>query len=410
MADKLPATFTSGKVSKRFKSVDTTSKMAAGIAASYAVISYRGKVWRVKHRGEETTLMRADGDGPRASLDIVVIDAAPVLSKIYYKKKWTEGSDEAPDCFSLDGVKPDPSAPNKQSKTCAGCPKNAWGSARSETTGKPIKACSDSKRVAVVPASDLYNETFGGPMLLRIPPTSLAPMAAMAKQMEQQGFPDGSYVIRISFDTDEAYPKMKFKAVRPVTDEEADVILELREDETTKRILSDASALLAAGDEVDDAEEPDEADEEIVDDDDDGEAPPPRRKPAKKPARKKPAPEPEDDDDGEDDGEEEPPKKPAKKPVRKKPAPEPEEDDGDEDEVAEAKPSRKKPPVKKPPAKKPARKKPAPEPEEDDGDEDGDEDGVEESDDYLSTIEDAIADFDGDEEDADEDDGEEDDD
>jgi len=36
--------------------------LASGVTAGFAVISYKGKVWRTKYRGEEKPLLRADGD------------------------------------------------------------------------------------------------------------------------------------------------------------------------------------------------------------------------------------------------------------------------------------------------------------------------------------------------------------
>lgn len=211
-------------------------EMGAGISAGLAVMSYKGKVWKVRHRGEETVLMRDDGDGPRGSIDVVVVRAAPNLSKIWYEKGYEEGSAAPPDCWSSNGMNPDPSAPNKQSATCATCPRNMRGS-RMTPSGKPGKECSDSKRLAIVPLDDIDNEIHDGPMLLRVPAASLSEMKKFSDAMRQRGFQYFAFGMRISFDPNEAYPKFQFKAVRPLTDDEAKRVIAMRDDTRTLNVV-----------------------------------------------------------------------------------------------------------------------------------------------------------------------------
>lgn len=213
--------------------------MAEGVGGGFGIISYRGKVWRTKFRGEETAMMREDGSGPKAAIEVVVVRAAPNLSKIFFESGYVEGSNAAPDCFSTNGVVPDPAANKKQARACGGCPKNAWGS-RVTDAGKQVKACSDSKRLAVVPAGDLKNETMGGPMLLRVPAASLQDMAAFTNMMAGQGFNYNTYVMSISFDINDAFPKFVFKAVRPLTADEFAIVKELNEGPVAQRILVEA--------------------------------------------------------------------------------------------------------------------------------------------------------------------------
>ena len=75
----------------------------AGVQASFAVVGYKGRSWRLKHRGEET-LLRDAQNRPMPELDVVIVGVAPSISKIYYARAYVEGDDSAPDCFSLDGV------------------------------------------------------------------------------------------------------------------------------------------------------------------------------------------------------------------------------------------------------------------------------------------------------------------
>jgi hypothetical protein len=239
----VPANF--GKLSPRFAGQKVENELAAGVAAGFGIISYRGKVWRIKHRGEERDIMRPDGDGPAHSIEVVVVRSATNLSKIYYKDGYKEGSTESPDCFSTNGLTPDISSKAKQANTCAGCPQNAWGS-RITPAGKPGKACSDSKRATVVPLADLTNEAYGGPMLLRIPAASLQDAATYATTLAQLGYPLEAVATRIAFDTKEAYPKFVFSAIRPLTDAEADQVLALRNDPRVTRIHAESEDVAAA--------------------------------------------------------------------------------------------------------------------------------------------------------------------
>jgi hypothetical protein len=122
------------------------------------------------------------------------------------------------------------------------CPHNKFGSGK-EGRGK---ACSDSKRLAIVPASNLANEAYGGPMLLRVPAASLKELKAFGDLMSSQGFPTGSYQMRISFDAKESYPKFLFNAIRPLNDEESDLVLEMQGSEAVARVLADDLPAVAA--------------------------------------------------------------------------------------------------------------------------------------------------------------------
>lgn len=215
--------------------------LGAGVQGGFGLIGYKGKVWSLRYRGEEMKLMRPDEPGaPRNSIELVILKASPHIAKIFYENGYVEGSTAAPDCFSSNGITPDISAARKQSATCAACPKNAWGS-RITPGGKQGKACGDSKRLAVVPLDDIRNEAFGGPLLLRVPAASLQDMAGFAQKMHAMGYPYSSIGVRVAFDAQEAFPKFKFSAIRPLTEDEARVVLELQKDPSISRILAEGA-------------------------------------------------------------------------------------------------------------------------------------------------------------------------
>lgn len=228
-----------GAVSTKFAGIPVDNELAAGIEGSYGIMGFKGKVWSIRYRGDEKKLMRPDNDGPQNSIEVVIVASASVKSKIFYEGGYKDGAKERPDCFSNNGVTPDPGATKKQSATCAACPRNVFGSRITES-GKPGKECSDSKRVAIVPLGDLENEAFGGPMLLRIPAASLQDLAAYAMKMQSFGYPYFAIGTRISFDTNEAYPKFVFKEVRALNDSEADIVLRMRKDPGVARIIAES--------------------------------------------------------------------------------------------------------------------------------------------------------------------------
>lgn len=234
----LPNNF--GPVSTMFAGRAVDENLGAGITGGFAVISYRGKVWAIRTGGAEVPLMRADGDGPRSSIEVVILKASPFISKVYYKSGYTPGQNDEPDCFSNNGATPDPSVAQPQAPACAICPMNAWGSRVNQQTGKQGKACADSKRLAVMPLDDLQNKSKLGPMLLRVPPASLQDTSRYANNIKGWGYDYFTVGTRIAFDTVDAFPKFVYTAIRPVTDEEAELVLKWRDSVDVENILSTA--------------------------------------------------------------------------------------------------------------------------------------------------------------------------
>lgn len=225
----------------------------ANIALGFAVVTYRGKIWRLVYQGEEEIVrdpMRPDE--PAGSIEAVIIGAASAVSKQYYARPYTDGSDQAPDCYSLDGVKPEAGAPQKQNALCATCAQNQWGS-RVTDDGRRAKRCADAKRIAIVPAGDIENDAFGGPMLLRIPPTSLPALSLYAGNLARRGAPLEALVTKIGFNHELAYPQLTFTPQRWLTDEEARLVVGpdgrggMQQHPVVARILVDSVAMAAPG-------------------------------------------------------------------------------------------------------------------------------------------------------------------
>jgi hypothetical protein len=195
--------------------------LSGGVSQGYSVLSYKGKTWALSQGGNRTIIMRPNSvDEPASALEVVIVKANPHLSKVYYPGGYVEGSDAKPVCYSNDGHGPAADAVQPQCSTCAGCPRNAWGSRITEN-GSKGKECSDSRRVAVVPSGDL-----GNPMLLRVPAATLKDLAAYADMLSRRNAPYCAVVTRIAFDPSVAHPKFTFKALRWLSADEAAKVAE----------------------------------------------------------------------------------------------------------------------------------------------------------------------------------------
>ena len=216
--------------------------LAAGIKPSFASITFKGKTWGIRYRAVTQQLLARDQSGQVLgsipTIDVVIIKSATAISKTFYLEKYKDGDFAAPDCWSTNGVKPDIAAPKKQNETCRGCKWDAFGS-RTMDDGRKGKACSDNKRVAVVPAADLKNEAYGGPMLLKLPPSSFAGLSELEAQLHMQGYRYDGLIMRLSFDYEAAFPKIIFTPIGVLNDHQAQEIVALQDNETVERILSE---------------------------------------------------------------------------------------------------------------------------------------------------------------------------
>jgi hypothetical protein len=166
---------------------------------SFPRISIKASRFRIKEGDTETVL-------DSTTLDVVIFGANPRLSKTWYAKSWDKDAEPAaPDCYSLDGVSPDPEAEDAQNDLCASCPHNAWGS-KVTPTGQQVKACSDNKRLAVVSADDPSGPVY----LLSVTPAALKGLNQYQKELSVRGIPPEIVKTRVSFDTDASFPKLKF--------------------------------------------------------------------------------------------------------------------------------------------------------------------------------------------------------
>lgn len=194
------------------EAADPTTKDIAGSSGGKQ-ISIKGGVWRMVVGGEEVA------KNEDRSMNLVVIAAGKGVTRTYYAEKYEEGKDVKPACWSAEGDKPNPEVPNPQSSSCATCPQNVEGSGEGKS-----RACRYSKRLAVA----LENDITGNIYRLSVPAKSYfgkadgdkMPLQAFGKFLAGHGIPITGIVTEARFDTSEAVPVLKFRAVRPLTREE----------------------------------------------------------------------------------------------------------------------------------------------------------------------------------------------
>jgi len=191
---------------------DDTTKDIAGSSGGKQ-ISIKGGVWRMMVGGEEVA------KNEDRAINIVVIAAGKGVSRTFYAEKYEEGKDIKPACWSAEGVVPNEEVPNPQGKTCATCPQNIEGSGEGKS-----RACRYSKRLAVA----LENDIGGNVYRLSVPAKSYfgkaegdkMPLQAYGKFLSGHGIPVTGVVTEARFDTSEAVPVLKFRAVRPLEQSE----------------------------------------------------------------------------------------------------------------------------------------------------------------------------------------------
>lgn len=227
---KLPAYLTIGE--------GYTTGELGSVGGSFPVVSIKGKTFAVK-RGDEKTIVMKD-DAPAPYIDVVIVKVWPLKSadaKVYYANGYVEGSEDKPTCSSNDGVTPNQDSAEIQSAQCATCPRNQWGSRITES-GAKAKECQDSKRLAIAVPGAL-----GDPMLLRVPATSLKPLAQYGAFVEKRGVPYYGVLTRIGFDYTVAHPSLTFKAIGLLDQDSVKEVLEMRDSDVVAEICGTQSTL-----------------------------------------------------------------------------------------------------------------------------------------------------------------------
>jgi hypothetical protein len=193
-------------------------------------ISIRGGRFRQIVDGEEVNV-KTDGQ-----LNLVIINAAK-LSRTYYAGVYESANPTAPACWSVDTQVPsgDVPADTRQASRCMDCPQNIKGSGQGDS-----RACRYNQRLAVMlegeydtvyqlqlPATSIFGEAKDGKM----------GMQAFAKHLKAHNTPSIAILTQAYFDESCATPKLFFKAVRPLDEEDLKQAVSMKDsDGATKAI------------------------------------------------------------------------------------------------------------------------------------------------------------------------------
>jgi len=197
-----------------FKSLrDMNKTLAGGVGGGGKRISIKGNKFRLFVDGEQVSVSKDD------HLNIVVVNVAPI-SRTYYEGTYDPNNTSAPTCWSADTKTPSPDVPADQRKAsrCTDCPMNVKGSGQGDS-----RACRYNQRLAItlegkpdevyqlqLPATSLFGDGKNGKM----------PMQAYAKFLDAHNTSIIAVMTQMSLDENSETPKLFFKAVRPLTEEE----------------------------------------------------------------------------------------------------------------------------------------------------------------------------------------------
>ena len=211
---------------------DTAKALTGGSVSNVKRISIKGGVFRLVAGGKEVAAI------DDRHLEVIIVKAAPKVSRIFYASSYDADNITGPDCWSNDGERPDPSAANKQAVTCMNCPKNQAGSGQGNS-----RACRYQQRLAVV----LENNIEGDILQLTLPATSVfgkedgdkRPLQAFARNLAMQNPPISPEMIvtRMKFDTKAEAPKLHFAPSRWLTDEEYAIVKTQGDSDEAKRAV-----------------------------------------------------------------------------------------------------------------------------------------------------------------------------
>lgn len=233
-------------------------EQAANMAAasnSVPRISLRGREFRLNESGEEVAKFRD-------SLDVIIVGVEPeagMMIKTWYKDGYKSGAKEPPTCSSDDGIAPAPWVTDKQSTQCRSCPKNVFGSATSPS-GKPTKACRDSKRVwlKLADSNQLGGKPYGPAQVpfadrtlygLNVSVASLKSFSDHGRKLASLGQGPAVCVTRLKM-LDLEYPQLEFEIAAWLDAELAPQSLKLANERPWKIQYKNAGLALAMGESV----------------------------------------------------------------------------------------------------------------------------------------------------------------
>ncbi len=217
---------------KLFQSLrDMNKTLSGGPGGAGKRISIKGGKFRMFVDGEQVSVSKSD------TMNMIVVNAAPI-SRTYYEGTYDPNNTAAPTCWSADAKTPSADVPADQKKAnrCSDCPMNVKGSGANNG-----RACRFNQRLAItlegkpddvyqlqLPATSIFGEAKNGDM----------GMQAYAKFLDAHDTPIIAVMTEMRFDENSETPKLYFKPVRPLTEEELEAAVVAKDSEEAIKAIT----------------------------------------------------------------------------------------------------------------------------------------------------------------------------
>ena len=202
---------------------DVESGIAANVGTGGSTnrrISIKGGVFREILNGKEVNV------SDERAMNVAIINASK-LSRMYFEGTYTEGVTLKPTCWSSDSQKPDNSVPEdqRQASNCNDCKHNIKGSGANGG-----RSCRFQRRLAVllegnVDKKEVYQLTLPATSIFGDGEINKLPFDAYVRYVGSHGTRVEAIITEMRFDTSSPTPKLVFKPVRALTDDEAKVVV-----------------------------------------------------------------------------------------------------------------------------------------------------------------------------------------
>ena len=172
------------------------------------------------------------------NINIIIVDQLPKVSRTFYAGKYDpDAKATMPDCWSNAGDKPEAAASRPQAASCASCPQNVVGSGEN---GKG-RACRYQRRLAVLaegdPSGEVYQLAIPAKSLFGKGERNVHPYESYQNYLRSNGEGLDTVVTQVMYDTEADSMELKFKAVRHLTQGEADLLDAAQADPETQRYI-----------------------------------------------------------------------------------------------------------------------------------------------------------------------------
>lgn len=219
---------------------DVESNVAANVGAGGSTnrrISIKGGVFREILNGKEVNVSE------ERAMNVVIINASK-LSRMYFEGTYTEGVALKPTCWSSDSQTPDEGVTQKQASKCADCKQNIKGSGANGG-----RSCRFQQRLALlldgnIDKKEVYQLTLPATSIFGDGEKGKLPLQGYVRYVAAHNTRVEAIVTEMRFDTSSPTPKLVFKPVRALTDDEAKVVVEMiKAPETVKAITLNVSQM-----------------------------------------------------------------------------------------------------------------------------------------------------------------------